>query len=63
MYICYKVYLIIIPCCGKEIEVASFDYYHNAIKRRNQLIETFGKDNVRVEKHIGESRMNKIKEE
>jgi hypothetical protein len=53
MYIGYKIYLKT-SCCGKEIEIASFDYFYNAIKRRNQLIETFGKNNVRIEKYIKE---------
>lgn len=46
-YTCYKV-LLKTPCCGKQIEVASMDYYHNAIRRKKQLIETFGKKRVSV---------------
>ena len=46
-YTCYKV-LLTCPRCEKQTEVASFDYYRNAIWRRNQLIETFGKYRVKI---------------
>ena len=49
-YTCYKV-LLIPFCCGKQIEVASMNY-HNAIKKRNQLIETFGKKRVTILKKV-----------
>jgi hypothetical protein len=50
-YICYKI-LLRCKCCEKQIEVASFDYYHNAIARKNQLIETFGKGRIEIIKKI-----------
>ena len=50
-YICYKI-LLRCPCCEKEIEVGSMDYYHNAIERRNKLRETFGKYRVKILKKI-----------
>jgi hypothetical protein len=51
MYIGYEIYLKT-PCCKKEVKIALFDYRCNAVRRRNQLIETFGKTNVRIEKYI-----------
>ena len=50
-YTCYKV-LLKSPCCEKEIEVASHDYYSCAIHRRNDLIETFGKNRVKILKVV-----------
>lgn len=49
-YICYKI-ILKCPHCEEEIEVATMDYYHNAIQRRNQLIETFGKNRVYIKKN------------
>jgi hypothetical protein len=48
-YTSYKIYLHT-PCCGSTVEVASLDYYCNAIERRNQLIETFGKYRITLKK-------------
>lgn len=50
-YTCYKI-LLTCPGCEKQIEIASMDYYHNAINRRNQLIETFGKNRVKILKKV-----------
>jgi len=53
MYIAYQIY-VRFPSNKKQIwnRVASLDYFNSAVQRRNQLIETFGKDNVRIEKFI-----------
>ena len=51
MYIGYEVYLKTL-CCKKMLKIELFDYYLNAITRRNQLIESFGKDNVTIKKYI-----------
>lgn len=51
MYIGYEIY-VKMPCGKKEIKIGLFDYYCNAIQRRNELIKFFGKLKVRIEKKI-----------
>ena len=53
LYIYYDI-LVKTCCCKKEVKVASMDYHHNAIERRNTLVETFGRDNVRIERKMKE---------
>jgi len=50
-YTCYKV-LLKCPCCEKQIEIYSGDYYWHTIKRRNQLIETFGNKRISMVKKV-----------
>ena len=50
LYKSYEIYIKFPLYFRYEIKVASFDYYFNAIQRRNQLIETFGKYNVIIKR-------------
>jgi hypothetical protein len=49
----YKGYEVYVksPCCGKEVMIELFDYYFNAIDRRNELIKSLGKSNVKIKKY------------
>jgi len=50
----YTHWEVLVKCnhCEEEILAGHHDYFASAIKRRNQLIESFGKYNVKIVKKI-----------